>query len=56
MSFFFFFCKYGCPYSIPTVCKSGNGVFVKEEASGLVFKDWLDFTVLLTHSAAMFWM
>lgn len=45
MSFFFFFCKYGCPYSRLTVCKSGNGVFVKEEASGLVFKGWLDFTV-----------
>lgn len=29
---------------------------VAEEASGLIFKDWLDFTVLLTHSGGMFWM
>lgn len=27
-----------------------------EEASGLIFKDWLDFTVLLAHSGGMFWM
>lgn len=29
-------------------------MLVGEEASGLIFKGWLNFTVLLTHSGGMF--